>query len=187
MKRRIGPIAVALAAAVLLALLAFGLASQGASRALDAAVEAGHRPPAPEASTTLPVLDGVAGARHAAIRRWRGGVVVLNFWASWCTTCDAEEPLLERTQRTLAAARAGTVLGITYKDISGYSLSAIKHYGLSFPNLRDADGSFAAAYGTAQLPETFVLDARLHVVAISRGPITQRSWLANAISTAERA
>ncbi len=186
MKRRIGPIVTVLAAGALVALLAYGIAKQGPSRALDAAVEAGRRPAAPQVTRTLPVLDGVAATR-ASLRRWRGRVVVINFWASWCTTCDAEEPLLERTQRQLAASHEGTVLGITYKDISGYSLGAVRHYGLTFPNLRDADGSFAAAYGTAQLPETFVLDAHQHVVAISRGPISSQAWLANAIAAAERA
>jgi cytochrome c biogenesis protein CcmG, thiol:disulfide interchange protein DsbE len=182
--RRIGPIVTALVAAALLALLGYGLAKQGPSRALDAAVEAGRQPSAPHVSQALPVLDRLR-AQRAAISHWRGGVIVVNFWASWCTTCDAEEPLLERTQRALQAGHKGTVLGITYKDVSSYSLSAIERYGLSFPNLRDADGSFAAAYGTAQLPETFVLNSRLHVVAISRGPIPQAAWLARAISAAE--
>jgi thiol-disulfide isomerase/thioredoxin len=112
--------------------------------------------------------------------------VVVNFWASWCNTCDAEAPLLERSQRMLVAHHAGTVVGITYKDISSNALSKIKASGLSYPNLRDVDGSYASGYGTAQLPETFVLNGQLHVVAISRGEITSVRWLMRAIGRAER-
>jgi hypothetical protein len=86
----------------------------------------------------------------------------------------------------LVAAHAGTVVGITYKDITSNATAKIKEFGLSYPNLRDIDGSYAAGYGTAQLPETFVLNGKLHVVAISRGQITSSSWLTRAIERAER-
>jgi len=185
-RRRIVPALAVIVAAALVGLLAYGLAAQGTSRALDAAVQAGQRPAAPEVTRSLPVLDGV-GSRSAALARWRGQVVVVNFWASWCNTCGAEAGLLERAQRMLITRHEGTVLGITYKDVSSDSLASVKQYGLTFPNLRDVDGAFAAGYGTAQLPETFVLDRQLHVVAISRGEITRQSWLNGAIDAAARA
>lgn len=185
MKRRLGPIVTVLVGAALVATLVYGLTKQGTSRRLDAAIEAGHQPPAPNAAKALPVLDGVDG-RSAALTHWRGGVVVVNFWASWCSTCNAEAGLLERAQRRLAARHEGTVVGITYKDITGNSLGAIKRFGFTFPNLRDIDGSYAESYGTAQLPETFVLNRQLRVVAISRGEITKLSWLTAAIQQAAR-
>jgi cytochrome c biogenesis protein CcmG/thiol:disulfide interchange protein DsbE len=184
-KRRLGPIVTVLVGVALVATLVYGLTKQGTSRRLDAAIEAGHQPPAPNATKALPVLDGVDG-RSAALTHWRGGVVVVNFWASWCSTCNAEAGLLERAQRRLAARHEGTVVGITYKDITGNSLGAIKRFGFTFPNLRDIDGSYAESYGTAQLPETFVLNRRLRVVAISRGEIMKLSWLTAAIQQAAR-
>jgi cytochrome c biogenesis protein CcmG/thiol:disulfide interchange protein DsbE len=184
-KRRLGPIVTVLVGAALVATLVYGLTKQGTSRRLDAAIEAGHQPSAPNAAKALPVLDGVDG-RSAALTHWRGGVVVVNFWASWCSTCNAEAGLLERAQRRLAARHEGTVVGITYKDITGNSLGAIKRFGFTFPNLRDIDGSYAESYGTAQLPETFVLNRQLRVVAISRGEITKLSWLTAAIQQAAR-
>jgi thiol-disulfide isomerase/thioredoxin len=184
-KRNLGTIVTAVVAAAVVALLTYGLTTQGTNRALDEAVNAGRHPPAPEATRPLPVLDGVGGAT-ASLSHWRGGVVVVNFWASWCSSCSVEAPLLEKAQRMLAEGHSGTVVGVTYKDITGDSLASIKSFGLSYPNLRDVDGSFAAAYGTEQLPETFVLNRRLRVVAISRGPITQLSWLTGAISKAEQ-
>lgn len=183
MKRRLGPVIVALVGAAVVALLVYGLTKQGTSRALDAALEAGRLPPAPETTVALPVLDGVPRPQ-AALAHWRGEVIVVNFWAAWCDTCNAEAGLLERAQRLLAERGEGTVVGITYKDITGDSLAKIRHFDLTYPNLRDVDGAFAAGYGTAQLPETFVLNRQLRVVAISRGEITKLSWLTAAIARA---
>ena len=185
MKRRIVPLVAIVVGAALVALLAYGLIAQGPSRSLDAAVRAGKRPPAPAVARALPVLDGARGPK-ASLERWRGQVLVINFWASWCDTCGAEAGILRSAQRLLTERREGTVLGITYKDVTGESVAWLKAHRLSFPNLRDVDGSFAEAYGTAQLPETFVLDRRLRVVGISRGELTSLRWLSGAINAAAR-
>jgi cytochrome c biogenesis protein CcmG/thiol:disulfide interchange protein DsbE len=182
--RKFGPGITAVVAAALVALLVFGLVKQGTSRALDHAVAAGQQPAAPNTTRRLPVLDGVPG-HSAALARWRGGVVIVNFWASWCPSCVGEAPLLERAERTLAAQHAGTVIGITYKDVAGDALAKIRSRGLTYPNLRDTDGSYASAYGTDQLPETFVLNRALHVVAIDRGPVSSEAWFTAAIAKAE--
>jgi cytochrome c biogenesis protein CcmG/thiol:disulfide interchange protein DsbE len=181
-RRKLVPLIAAVVAATLVGLLVYGVTQQGASRALDDALASGRHPAAPDAAQLLPVLDRVVGG-DAALARWRGKVVVVNFWASWCPTCTVELPLIERAQRQLAASGAGTVVGIDYKDLGSGAQQFIARYGLSYPNLRDIDGSFASAYGTAALPETFVLDRSQHVVAISRGEVDAAHlmrWIAEA-------
>ncbi len=180
MKRYTGPLIAALGACALIALFVFGLANQGANTSLDSALAAGRYPVAPD--RTLPVL-GAAGSRSLA--SWRGHPVVLNFWASWCTPCEQEAPVLERTQQQLAKTGAGTIVGVTWQDTSPDSLSFVKQYSLTYPNLRDVGGNLANAYGTRALPETFVIDGQGRVVAISRGEIDQK-WLTQAVGLAQK-
>lgn len=179
MKRRLLPILASLAGACLIGLLIYGVTSKSASRTLDERVARGERPRAPDAARALPVLDGHGKSSLATLR---GKVVVLNFWASWCEPCQTEAPLLERAQSALRHD-GGTVLGVTYLDATPDSQSFVRDYRLSYPNLRDNSGDFAHAYGTDQLPESFVIDRDGHIAAISRGELNQR-FLDRAIALA---
>jgi cytochrome c biogenesis protein CcmG, thiol:disulfide interchange protein DsbE len=179
-KRRAVPILVSLAGACLIGLLIYGVSAQSASRTLDEQVARSRRPAAPEATRVLPALGGHGDASLAS---FRGRVVVLNFWASWCEPCQVEAPLLERAQSQLEH-HDGTVLGVTYLDASPDSESFVRRYHLTYPNLRDDNGVFAHSYGTDKLPETFVVDRRGKVVAISRGEIDQ-AFLNRAIALAQ--
>ena len=163
-----------------MALFAFGLATQSADRSLDTAVAAGQRPSAPAIAQTLPVLGAAWSSSLASVR---GRIVVLNFWASWCTPCAAEAPLLERTERTLLRG-GGTVLGVTFRDTAPDALAFVRSHRITYPSLRDVDGRLAAAYGTNELPETFVLDRQLRVVALSRGEVDS-AFLKSALSRAK--
>jgi cytochrome c biogenesis protein CcmG/thiol:disulfide interchange protein DsbE len=170
-KLRLAPVLISIAGLSLIGLLVYGISTRAASRTLDTLVHEGQRPTAPDASRALPVL-GHSGA--GSLSAQRGKVVLLNFWASWCVPCEAEAPLLQRSQAQLARNRA-TVLGVTYLDTSPDSEAFVRRYHLSYPNLRDNDnGDFAHAYGTDQLPESFIVDRRGRIVAIARGEIEQK-------------
>jgi cytochrome c biogenesis protein CcmG/thiol:disulfide interchange protein DsbE len=156
-----------LAGACLIGLLIYGVTTLSPSRTIDDALADGQRPLAPDARHTLPLLGG-GGTQ--ALSSHRGEVVVLNFWASWCTPCEAEAPLLERTQRAFTRYRA-TVLGVTYKDTTPDSQGFVRRFDLTYPNLRDSAGTFAHAYGTDRLPESFLIDRSGRIVALRRGEI----------------
>ncbi|HWX87224.1 MAG TPA: TlpA disulfide reductase family protein, partial [Solirubrobacteraceae bacterium] len=68
---------------------------------------------------------------------------------------------------------------------SSDSLEFVKQHQLTFPMLRDASGEFARAYGTNEIPETFVIDRHGHVVAISREEVSA-AWLNRALTVAAR-
>jgi cytochrome c biogenesis protein CcmG/thiol:disulfide interchange protein DsbE len=176
--KRPGVIVIAVLGALLAGLLVYGLVQRGDDRTLDAAVRDGKRPAAPDHA--LPRLNG-PGTQSLA--DYRGKVVVLNFWASWCAPCRQEAPLLERFQSTLGTR--GTVLGVTYKDDAEASRGFAKKFGLTYPNLRDSQLQLAPDYGTRALPETFVIDAKGRIVALSRGQVS-RQFLDNALLEAGR-
>ncbi len=163
-------LAVIVAAAALVGLLAYGVASQGTDSSIDDAVSRGERIEAPDAS--LPVLGD---AVERSLADFKGNVVVLNFWASWCPPCIDEMPLLEQTQRRIER-RGGTVLGVNYKDLPEDALDLARRFRLTYPNVRDRDGEYAEEYATVGIPETFVVDRQGRIAATRRGPVDQQ-WL----------
>jgi cytochrome c biogenesis protein CcmG, thiol:disulfide interchange protein DsbE len=164
------------------ALLLYGVSHQAANRTLDEQVAQGRFPPVPDDTRALPVL-GASGRR--ALSSLRGKVVVLNFWSSWCTACKEETPMLEHAQSTLERHDA-TVLGVTYQDASPDSERFVREHHLTYPIVRDTTGDFARAFGTRQVPESFIIDRQGRIVSISRGEIEQ-GFVKRALALAEEA
>ena len=162
---------VVIAAAALVGLLTYGLvAREGGGSSIDGAIAKGERVEAP--TSPLPRL-GASGS--ASLADFRGKVVVMNFWGSWCPPCVEELPLLERTHRRIAA-RGGTVLGVDVQDVSEDALGFVRRFNLTFPNVRDRDRELALEYGATAYPETFVIDRQGRVAALRRGPV-DAAWL----------
>ena len=170
MRRLLAPVPIAVVCAVvaLVALLAYGLAESEPDRDVESALEDGERNPAPPLA--LPRLSGV-GAETLA--DYRGKVVVLNFWASWCEPCRKESPLLERWHRRMAP-RNGTVLGVDVQDVLEDAREFIDESELTYPMLRDGEGLSRETFAIIGFPETFVLDRRGRIAAVRRGPVDRR-------------
>lgn len=167
-------------AVALIALLAFGLSGQGENTSIDSQVARGHFPVAPDAHTALALLNGTG---HESIADYRGKVVVLNIFASWCDPCKGEAPVIEHEQQQLAGKNA-TVLGVTYLDDAGSARNFMATYHISYPVIQDVDGTLVRSFGTDAVPETFVIDSTGHVTAVSRGSVTSQ-WLNQAVTRSE--
>lgn len=176
--RRIAIPAVAVAVAVgLLALLGFGVAQLGSHSSIDAAVARGAYPMAPNAHLRLPVLGSTA---TESLAQFRGKVVVLNVFASWCQPCQAEAPVLEREQQQIVKDNA-TVLGVTYQDNSGSSEAFVHQNHLTYPVIRDVSGNLVRGLGSTGVPETFVINRNGRIVALHRSQLAG-DWLQQTVS-----
>jgi cytochrome c biogenesis protein CcmG, thiol:disulfide interchange protein DsbE len=162
MRRLLAPVPIAVLAAVaaIVALLAYGLASKDQNRDVE-----GEMAPA----LALPSLDGDG---RGSLADYRGQVVVLNFWASWCDPCRDESPLLQRWHERLRQD-GGTVVGVDARDIDRDAQDFIDEYGLTYPMLRDGPGDTFEDFGILGLPETFVIDRQGRVAAVRRGPVDE--------------
>ena len=182
-RRSIVPAVAVVLTTALVGLLGYGMLAGGTDATLDDAVKRGERPVAPGATMSRPLLNGRGSS--TSLGGTRGQVVVLNFWAHWCEPCGDEAPVLNRAQRRLVRERLGTVLGATYDDPPVDARAFQRKYKLEFPSVSDVGTKLAREFGTNKLPETFVIDRRGRVVAISRGQISWK-FLDGAITEAAR-
>lgn len=93
-----------------------------------------------------------------ALDRYRGVVVMVNFWATWCGPCRVEMPAMEELYRTFLR-KDFEILAVS-TDAQGIAATRpfIQEFGLTFPVLHDADYQVGLAYGARTLPMTFLLD-----------------------------
>jgi peroxiredoxin len=108
-------------------------------------------------------LDG----REHRLAQYRGKVVVLNFWATWCEPCREEMPSLDRLAEKLAG-RPFVVLGVNYAEGAPRIREFTARLPLRFPLLLDRDGSVTKSWSVRTLPATYVIDPaqRLRHVAV---------------------
>jgi cytochrome c biogenesis protein CcmG/thiol:disulfide interchange protein DsbE len=171
--KRLSPFAVVAIVGVvaLLGLLAYGLVASEPDRGMDDALARGETVKAPGFT-----LERLSGGGEQSLADYRGKVVVLNAWASWCGPCRAESPLMERWHKRISRGGRGTVLGINALDATGDARGFVREYGLTYPILRDPEGESLIDYGVIGYPETFVVDERGRIVALRRGEVDER-WM----------
>jgi thiol-disulfide isomerase/thioredoxin len=133
---------------------------------------AGARPAAPGISGTT-----LAG-QHLSLSAYRGSVVVLNFWGSWCSPCRAEAPDLTALA-TNYSARGIKFLGIDIRDDRVSADAFVQTFRTPYPSLNDPADELALAFrGTvppAAIPSTLVIDRTGHIAARILGSVSYDS------------
>ena len=102
---------------------------------------------------------------YESLESYRGEVVVLNFWATWCAPCRIEMPSFEKLYRRYRSEGV-TVLAITLdKNSENKIKSFVDEYGLSFPILLDEKGEVERLYPSMTIPFTYIIDRQGRIVA----------------------
>jgi peroxiredoxin len=106
-----------------------------------------------------------ANGNLVSLASYRGKIVMVNFWATWCGTCMGEMPSLEALYRDLKDRRDFALVTISV-DQEGWSIIApfLKAKAYDFPVLADAESRVSAAYGVTMLPTTFIVDRNGRIV-----------------------
>jgi peroxiredoxin len=97
-----------------------------------------------------------------------GEPVVLNFFASWCTSCREEMALFEETSRD-----GTTVVGVNLRETEEVVSALAAETGATFPLALDRSGEVTRAYKVTSLPATYLLDGDGRVVTMVRGPLNE--------------
>ncbi|MHB8626405.1 MAG: TlpA family protein disulfide reductase [Aggregatilineales bacterium] len=122
-------------------------------------------------SAPLFVLNGLDGKKHS-LQDFRGRIVILNFWATWCPPCRAEMLLLQATYDQLKT-QGVIVIGINNKESVATVTQYIQELHITFPILFDpTEGSFQA-YQVFGLPTTYFIDSRGQLQDENVGPLTE--------------
>src|SRR5216684_1335902 len=116
------------------------------------------------------VLDRLDGAGQLRLDDYRGRVVVLNFWASWCIPCKEENPALAAAYERYRTSDA-TLIGVVYQDTPAAARAYTERMGNTWPSVLDDGGRIAIAYGVFGIPETFFIGPDGVIAGRHIGPI----------------
>ena len=111
-----------------------------------------------EATGPMPRTAGEAvTGGHIDPAIYRHKIVVVNFWASWCPPCRREQPWLQDLHERYAG-RGVQFLGVNHRDGLTDARTYLLEFGVTYPSVRDHDGSLAPRYGVPYLPATVLAD-----------------------------
>ena len=109
-----------------------------------------------------------ATGENLRLSEYRGDVVMINFWATWCGPCRQEMPLLDELYTRYE--RVGfNLLGVNIDDDSSRAMAMVKELGVTFPVLFDASKDVSRLYQVDAMPVTIIVDREGNVRHVHRG------------------
>jgi len=103
---------------------------------------------------------------------FRGKIVFINFWTTWCLACVIEMPSMEKLHQKFKDKDFAMVT-INLQESAATVINFFKKYNLTFTTLLDTTGDVGAAFGIRAIPTTFILDKNGRLIGKVLGP---REW-----------
>ena len=128
---------------------------------------------------SLPAAFGTTMAgRRVTLSHFRGSVLILNIWGSWCGPCRAEAPDLARTARAFTAQDV-RFLGIDTRDSPAAAQAFVRRFHIPYPSIDDRHGQLLAQFNgivpVSAVPSTVVVDAEGRIAARVVGRVDQKT------------
>jgi peroxiredoxin len=118
----------------------------------------------PAPSFTLAALTG----QQAALSQYKGQVVMVNFWATWCGPCQQEMPLLDQMYKKYKPA-GFTLIGVNVDKEAPAVRELMARKPVSFPVLLDPANQVSKAYHVDEMPSSVLIDRKGEIRYIHRG------------------
>lgn len=128
---------------------------------------------------TLTTFDG----EEISIADLRGQVVVINFWASWCITCEQEAEELENAYQ-MFKDHGVVFLGVDYVDTESEARTYLMKFGITYPCGPDLGTRISQAFRIRGVPETYIVDADGRLAHIRIGSYRYMFEIVDAIERA---
>jgi len=140
--------------------------SPEAARLLRSAnIQVFNQPTSPQ-NFTLPLLSGGS----ASLTSYRGNVVLLNFWATWCPPCRYEMPSMETLYQRFKN-QGFEILAVDLGEDTNTVRQFIQSHRYTFPVMLDTDSSIGSIYGIRGIPTTYIIDRRGMIIGVVNGAI----------------
>jgi len=110
--------------------------------------------------------------RPISLAEFRGKIVFINFWTTWCLACVIEMPSMEKLHQTFKD-KDFVMLAINLQETASRVKQFYKEHKLTFTTLLDTTGDVGAGLGIRSIPTTFILDKNGRIIGKALGP---REW-----------
>jgi cytochrome c biogenesis protein CcmG/thiol:disulfide interchange protein DsbE len=131
------------------------------------------------------ILRSLTDGTSVSLDQYKGKIVVLNFWASWCIPCKEENPALTNVWERYRGTDV-VLLGVVFQDSADAARTYTTRLGNTWTSAIDGDGQVALRYGVFGPPETYFIGADGIIAGRHIGPIDE-STLLTGIDTLRKA
>lgn len=114
-----------------------------------------------------------------------GKVILLNFWSSWCASCDEESAILEEVWQEVKDRGDVVFLGVNYVDTEKDSIAFLTRFNITFPNGADMGSRISRIFKVRAVPETYIVGKDGRLAALQIGPFNSAEEIRAILRLAE--